>query len=153
MINKIDNPELIEALADLEVSLETPFVPGELESWAQNVQTRLTDLQPLLVNQVQKVNSPLLEEIKTEDPGLLSRVENLRTRDEECLEELETLLRTIGTLNELVCELEPNETKLKTQLNDLVRQGLDFVIGVRTQLVALQTWHQEAFVRDRGVVD
>ncbi len=153
MADAFDNPELMNALADLEVALETPFVPGELESWAQDVQRALVRVDPLLRKQISEVNAAMLEEIETEDAGLLSRVADLRERDQKSLSELETLLRTLGTLNEIAGEVEPDETKLKSQLDELARSGLALVISVRTQLVSLRTWLQEAFDRDRGTVD
>ena len=148
-----DNKKLLDALATLESALESPFVEGELESWVQNAHAALQRVDPLLRHQIAEVNTPLLDEIETEDPGLIARVEQMRECDEKCLSELNSLNRTFETLSDLVDDIEPNETKLKSQLDDLVQRGLKFVIQVRTQLVALRTWLQEAFDRDRGTVD
>lgn len=153
MATDSDTPELTEALAKLETCFETPFVPGDLESWAHNARESLGRVDPLLRRQIRDVHAPQLKAIGSEDPELLARVDQLRAGDEQCLAKLEALQRTFETLDELASDIEPDETKLKTQLDELVKDGLAFVIHVRKQIVALRTWLQEAFDRDRGTVD
>lgn len=148
-----DNPSLTYALSMLEACLETPFVPGELESWVHGARSAINRVGPLLRRQIDEVHAPQLKQIAVEDPGLLSRADDLREGDVQSLAKLEELSRTFETLDTIVAQIEPDETKLKAQLADVVKDGLTFVIHVRTQEVALRTWLQEAFDRDRGTVD
>lgn len=153
MITQIENADLMESLATFETCLETPLVPGELESWAENARKSLEQVAPRLRDVIDNNHGPVLKQIVSEDPGLQGRVDDLRVGDAECIAELESVTRTFETLDEIAAAIEPDETKLKQQLDELIEQGLKFVIQVRTQVVSVRTWLQEAFDRDRGVVD
>lgn len=153
MTTEPDHPALTEALAAFETSLPTPFVPGELESWVRDARDAVSRFDPLLRTRLVRVHDPELQQIATEDPDLLSRVEDLREGDRRSLADLASLRRTLDSLDVLAPEREPFETKLEGQLDELVRQGLDFVLHVRRQEVALRTWLQEAYDRDRGTLD
>jgi hypothetical protein len=153
MTTTTTNTELMKSLAVLEKCLETPLVPGDLEAWAENARTSLQDVDRHVRNVIRNEHASVLKQIESEDAELQGRVDELRAGDQACLDELQTLTRTFASLDELAAAIEPDETKLKEQLDELVKQGLAFVIQVRTQVVSVRTWLQEAFDRDRGTVD
>jgi hypothetical protein len=49
--------------------------------------------------------------------------------------------------------IEPDELKLHEEVNALIHDGLAFMIDWQQQEIALRSWLQEAFTRDRGVAD
>lgn len=147
------NAELLDALMHLETALETPFVPGELEAWVTALNTAAKNVSPLLKHQIATVHAAEIKQIESEDKEMLQRVDDLRKTDADNLECLEKLSRAAGTLKEMALKIEPDETRFKEQLDDLVEDGLRFVICVRKQEVGLKTWLWEALARDRGVGD
>lgn len=145
--------DLQQSLARLEECLETPLVPGELEAWIKTLRQAVGAFGPLFRRQVGEVHAAELSEIGSEDPELFGRVNELLHEDERNLQRFQFLERSIETLSELISEIEPDETRFKQHVDDLVEEGLQFVIAVRRQEVAIRTWLQEAFNRDRGDVD
>lgn len=142
-----------EVLDGLEQQLETPVVPGELESWTGEAQLAMARLAHALRHRVEDVHDEQLAEIAAEDAELVIRVEALRGEDEALLEEVDRLRSRAAKLNEAAPRAEPNERRLGRGVDAFVEEALAFVIRVRKQEVALRTWYQEAFQRDRGVAD
>jgi len=141
------------ALEKLEMSVETPLVPGEMERWigavSENWQTLVPLLQPLITEQ----HLAQFQEIRQEDPGLTHRVERMQAEDEGIEQAAEALGRQIEQMKLDISKGEPDEASLKPELKHFVGDVLRFIIRVRMQEQAVRTWLQEAFMRDRGTVD
>ena len=149
---KAQQKELQRKLEDFEECAETPFVPGELESWLTAAGKAYDELRPQFQLQTDHIHAEEFAEIAEEDPELLSRVEEMRQEDQE----LKTLCNDIANrLKEFQRKVEKgaSETDLKEDLEQFVSIGLDFVMRVRKQEVTVRTWLMEAFTRDRGTVD
>lgn len=144
---------LLESLAELELALETPVVPGELERWTSAVEQALTVVEPLLVEVIEKEHSQNINQISQEDPGLLRVAAQLTEGDYESLQSLKNLRHQVGRLATVAEVVEPDEARLEDPLNTFISAGLEFIIHARKQEVALDTWMMEAINRDRGVVD
>ena len=142
----------LESLQDFETTLETPIISGELIDWAEATKLACEELGKILCNDLQDSHAELFSRILKEDNEMGSRVESLRTIDEELRDQdwigvqqsLNLLLKSAG-------EVERDESQLTDQLNKTVDQALAFVIKARTQETAISTWFMEAFNRDRGV--
>jgi hypothetical protein len=145
--------EVLNAVGHLATCLETPQVPGELEHWMATVRQAADGAGQLLRRRLATVHKTDYAEIAAADPGLLHRVEQMKTEDARSLELLDALGKRIEVLDDKVRRVEPNELAIADELQGLVDQGLAFVIQVQKQEVARRTWLQEAFNRDRGVVD
>lgn len=144
---------LLEALAELEANIETPFVPGELERWINDVHGAFQRLRPLLDHQISDVHPQQYDEIREEDEELFRRVDQMRQEDADIIETASQLSEEIPKLQTAAANVEPDEAKLRTAFDGFVESVLDFIIRVRTQEQALRTWLMEAFTRDRGDVD
>jgi len=153
MTSEQSQRDLHTALDALETSLETPFVPGELERWMNAVQTAFNEARPLVQQRIETDHPQQLADIEGQDPELTNRVEGLKQEDRHLLEELDKLAGWIDEFAIKVPEVEPDEARMREELNNLVHAGLEFIIRVRTQETALRTWLQEAIERDRGPVD
>lgn len=145
--------ELLAALARLETSLETPIVPGELANWCQTARQECEEVDRLLRQQITAVHRDLLQQILREDPGLAARVDELRQADLRLLEQSEAVRASFERLCKAAAGMEPDEARLEGSPQEVVDEGLQFVLAVRKQETALTTWYVEAFERDRGVVD
>lgn len=142
-----------DALAALEKALETPLVPGELESWVQETQGAADEAARLLDRQIEVVHRDVLAEIEEQDAGLEARVEEVRQGDRTSRELLRTFQGRLGDLAARVEQIEPDEKQAEGAIVAVVEIGLKFVIHARTQETALETWLLEAFDRDTGTVD
>jgi hypothetical protein len=144
---------LLEALADLELALETPVIPGEMERWTAAVGQALDAVEPLLVEAIDKEHAHSIDQISQEDPGLLHVAGRLTEGDHESLQSLKKFRNQLGQLARGAERVEPDEARLETPLEKFINAGLGFIIHVRKQEAALDTWLVEALNRDRGVVD
>lgn len=145
--------ELIRSLTRLEKRLETPHVPGELPTWIRAIKEELTELGPCLKRQISDLHHRDFSEIGKQDPGLLSRVEQLEAEDVEIADEYQQLTHRVENIVESASRTEPDEQQLDPSVNECVERGLSFVLHVRKQQMAIKTWLLEAFDRDRGTVD
>jgi len=141
------------ALEKLEMSVETPLVPGEMERWIGAVSECWQTLVPLLQPLITEQHLAQFQEIRQEDPGLTHRVESMRADDEGIKQAAEELSRQIDQLKRDIRKGEPDEASLTSGLKPFVGDVLRFIIRVRMQEQAVRTWLQEAFMRDRGTVD
>jgi len=78
---KTQQDQLQEALADFEERVSVPLVPGELESWLEEVETAWQALWPQLQVQTQYIHAKEFTQIAEEDPELSSRVREMREED------------------------------------------------------------------------
>jgi hypothetical protein len=145
--------ELRQALRQLELSLETPVVAGELPDWATAVQDSLACVGVLLTRQIEILHADEFAEIVEEDSGLLTRVDRLTKEDGQVAEQFAELSQRAARLTESAWGVEPDEGQLRPDVERLVDSGLSFVTRVRKQETAITTWLLEAFDRDRGTVD
>lgn len=153
-MSRTEQPQPFEAALDkLEVCLETPFVPGELERWFEDLQQAVAALDELLRPQFQEVHERQLEEIFEQDPGLQHRVEQIRREDARVAAQFDLLAQRVGTMAKSASKAGPDEASLKEDCYKLVEDGLAFVIAARKQQVAVRTWLVEAFDRDCGTMD
>jgi hypothetical protein len=148
-----EQQRLHEALAALEASVETPFVPGEFERWMSEVESAWKKLRTCLDWLIATRHPQDFAEIRQEDLELSPRVEQMRQEDAEIQQQAETLGQQIPPLQAAVAHVEPDEARLAPRLEALARDALNFVIRVRKQEQAVRTWLGEAFNRDRGTVD
>jgi hypothetical protein len=150
--NNTDN-DLRGALETFETSLATPIVSGELTVWSDHVRAAWTRLLPLVRKQLTKLHPKQYDEITGQDPELFAQIDKLKAEDaalDECSRGLDQTTERVAKLAPLV---EPDERKFSEHMAHLQKHGTEFVARVRKQQVAVQTWYQEAFVRDRGVAD
>lgn len=145
--------KLLEALADLEASVETPFVPGELEPWIAAVDEAFQHLRPRLDWSSTHVHPQQFDEIDHEDPELMRRVDQMRQEDAAIKEAARQLAEQIPKLETVVSAIEPDEAGMTAVMDEFVQAMLNLIVRVRTQEQAVRTWLMEAFDRDLGAVD
>jgi hypothetical protein len=147
------NAQLADALQTLEKRLETPIVPGELTSWANEAAAALRALERDLREQVEETHPRQYREIHRQDDGLARRVEQLQEQDGHLLELLVDVRRIADELKNNADQIEPDEALAADAHAALVEKGLQLVIAARMQEEAISTWYVEAFSRDHGDVD
>jgi hypothetical protein len=145
--------DLKEALTALEVSVLTPIVPGELPTWAEQVQATWTEASAQIHHHVKQLHPRQYEEIAEQDPELLPRIELLKVEDQAIALECEEFNKLIGRVTRYTPEVEPDEGKASRDIQSLVDGATQFISRVRKQSIGVQTWFSEAFARDRGAVD
>ena len=145
--------DLKNALAAFETSLLAPSVSGELSTWLQEVQKTWEEAPAQIHYHVKHLHPRQYEEIAKQDAELLPRIDQLRKDDEAIEEQREKLSQSIGRVGQHAPKLEPDEEKAQKHVKSMVDDGMAFLIGVRKQEVAVQTWYVEAFNRDGGAVD
>jgi hypothetical protein len=89
------NGKLIDAVEQLEVSLQSPIVPGEMVAWAETLRRSLNSLHSPLKEQINQVHQQTIKQIAIEDPELTVRAVNLNSTDEQNLQEFERLLKYV----------------------------------------------------------
>jgi len=145
--------ELTQALAALERALETPLVSGELVTWLQEVQQVISQLAPEIHERIEHDHPQLLAQILQQDLELASHVEQLRDEDQAIVQHFALLRRGIDELSSVAASIEPQENKLRGHRQELIQDGIEFILRLHKQEVAIDTWYREAFFRIRGVGD
>jgi hypothetical protein len=140
-------------LREFETCLETPFVPGEMERWMDSTRSAWERLSPAFLDRFEVEQPELFDQIAADDPELLERVDELRQHNGQVLALHRDLSGFIERLSQHVPRFEPDEKRLDEQLNQLVEEGLRFIIEARKQEVGLRTWMLEAYQRETGPVD
>ena len=153
MTGKDPQKQFHDALERLELGLETPFVPGDLEQWFAALSEAVRETDELIHPLFERTHKAQLNEIFQEDPGLEHRVEQLQRQDRETLEQFERFASKVERLAATASKVEPDEARIKKSCYKLAEEGLAVVIAARKQEVAIRTWLIEALERDRGVVD
>ncbi|HRX79999.1 MAG TPA: hypothetical protein P5307_13100 [Pirellulaceae bacterium] len=147
------NDHFVKALEDLETSLETPLISGDLTDWVTTVQRACEHLDVLLRGDVQREHAALYVTISQEDPELARRVEKLRATDEQSLVDFGNVQLSLKKLLDRAQLDEQDEAKAKLLSTEVVKQALAFVISARTQETVIATWFSESFNRDSGFGD
>ena len=144
----------LRALDDLETSLETPVMAGELIGWVTTVKHMSEAVGSLLRNDVPRKHSALFAMIARQDAELSNRVQTLKAKDEQLA------MVDFGSVECRLAELlghaesaAEDERKVAQARDDIVRQALAFVIRARTQETEIAAWFSEAFNRDSGSGD
>lgn len=148
-----NDQEFRAAVESLETCLMTPRVPGELERWIDAAEKGIECVGTVLARQIDQEHRDYFQQITSEDPELHARVEQLKLGDERCRERHQTLWDRVRSLKKGVPQVEPDEGRLEPALVEFCDNGLSLVLDLRKQEVAIETWLQEAFSRDRGTGD
>lgn len=136
-----------------ETSLLTPIVSGDLTDWLEALCNAWRAVGARLDDEYFRERTRLYDSIATQDPELLPRVEQLRSEDVAIAQECALFRRTMERLGGNASKLEPVEDPAQQFTQKVIDQGLALVTRVRRQNIAVQTWYNEAFNRDRGTVD
>jgi hypothetical protein len=145
--------DLDKALKYLSLCLEDPCVPGELEGWTRAVWEALEAVRPVLRKHLTLDHQEHFARITEEDSEMFRQVTLLRKEDRNILQHLESLAELTKKLLQRAPRVEPNEAQVHEEVSALITDGLAFVVQVQRQEIAIRTWLQEAFLRDRGVAD
>lgn len=178
---KTQQEQLQAELANFEQCASTPLVPGELDSWLDEVRAAWQALWPQLQVQTQYIHAKEFAQIAQEDPELSSRVREMREEDtalmaltDQLSDQLKWMEKRLedGTAEPEFAEkvtgpdnkdIDPTsrdfqdkgamETDLKQDLDQFVAESLSLVSRIRKQEVTVRTWLMEAYTRDKGVMD
>ncbi|HMF17411.1 MAG TPA: hypothetical protein VKE98_09405 [Gemmataceae bacterium] len=145
--------DLDGALRNLSLCLEEPCVPGELEGWIKAVWEAVERARPLLYKHLTRNHQDHFASIVEEDTEMFRQVTLLKKEDQNILQHFHAVSERVSKLLEKAPRVGPNEAQLHEDVSGLITDGLSFVIQVQRQGIAIRTWLQEAFVRDRGVGD
>ena len=145
--------DLITALTTFETSLLSPTVSGQLAPWLEEVQKSWEEASAQIHFHVKHLHPRQYEEISKQDPELLSRIDQLRAEDEAIEQQRAQLSQSIGRVEQHVPKMGSDEEKAQKYTKAIIDAGTAFLIQVRKQEVAVQTWYVEAFNRDGGAVD
>lgn len=141
------------ALDDFEECANTPVVPGEFRKWMQSLTQSFQRLLNRSERQRKQVHSEEFQEIAEEDPGLLQRVAQLREEDQAVAGGEMQLAKQLASLSKQAAAADWDEAALGDQRARLTDAARELVTRTRAQEVAVRTWLQEVFTRDRGTVD
>jgi uncharacterized protein (DUF3084 family) len=145
--------DLRPVLAAFEESLLAPTVSGELTTWLEQVQKSWEEASAQIHFHAKHLHPRQYDEISKQDPELFPRIEQLQAEDEAIEQQRAQLSQAIGRVCQHAPKLEPDEEKAQKYIKTIVDDGTAFLIRVRKQEVAVQTWYVEAFNRDGGAVD
>jgi hypothetical protein len=145
--------ELDTSLRATEERLATPRVPGELEGWAADVAESLRRVHEMLTRVRSTEHASLFASIEEADPGLMSRIEELRTADGEHGRELGVLAERFDALRAGLEKSDLPEARVESPIETLIDETVLLLFRVRRSEVALATWLVESVDRDRGEGD
>jgi predicted nuclease with TOPRIM domain len=156
MLNERVDPvreKVQDGLGHVSVCLETPCVPGEMDQWAAAVRDALEHAKPFVRDRLATNHRDHYKGIAEQDTEMFRQVAKLKAEDKRLEDALEALHKRAGSLAEKAARLEPDEARLRDDFKELRHDGLEFLIQWQQQEVALRSWLQEAFNRERGVGD
>jgi hypothetical protein len=145
--------ELLTRLDELKGRLEAAWSNENRLLWSGGMRSALEEFDSLWRRRVAQNHHEVFSRIRTEDTGLIRRVEQLREKDNEILKQLEDLKRQSEWLVKQTQEAEFHGDELTPAVTELKREGLAFVKTVRAHHDEITHWFLEAFHRDRGIVD
>ena len=141
---------LQESLAQLETSLLSPSISGELLEWVANVGKATAELQPRLETYIQDVAHPQYKEIARSDNELLYRVEQAMADDQKLLEGLQSFCSELDSLTRRAPDALKDELMVASLRQDVEKRGTPVVLSIRKHELAVGEWLNEALFRDRG---
>ncbi len=150
---KTHDESVATALAELERTLLTPLIPGEVETWAQAAWRAFAVAAPLLQQRIRCVHAEEISQILDDDPELSAQVQRLRETGNQILAAMENLGLKLSRLARITPALEPNEAPAAEIAKRLSQQGIELVVSIRRQDEEIRTWQSESVLRDRGPVD
>jgi hypothetical protein len=142
-----------DALERLETCAGAPVIEGEMPDWLECVDKAMGDLKPRLEQQLGEVHRAELSQIRREDQEMFRHVDDLQAEDQRIAESFRALQERLPILRQLAARVEPDEKRAGKSVEEFADNALQFVMRIRKQETAFQTWLMEAFTRDRGVVD
>lgn len=145
------NKEFLQAIQSLERCLLTPRVPGELEYWLKNSKAAIDAVGAAMAQQFGDEHRTAFNQITSQDSDMYNRVDQLKIGDTQSREQYDALRVRVHQLEKDAPGVEPDEGRLGAELRRLCESGLSLVTQLRKQEVAIDTWLQEAFQRDRGI--
>lgn len=145
--------DLKTVLAEFETDLLTPIVSGGLAGWIDEAKKSWAEASTQIHYCIKHHHPRQFDEIGKQDAELLPRIELLQAEDDAIEQQREQISTAVTRVAEHVPKLEPDEEKAQKYTKALVDEGTAFLIRVRKQEAAVQTWYVEAFNRDGGAVD
>ncbi|MGE0609708.1 MAG: hypothetical protein AB7O62_21640 [Pirellulales bacterium] len=144
---------LQSTMIDLEAALLTPVVAGELADWVASVQKAAATFNTDFVRCVRSDLHPKYREIAKTDNDLMSHVQQLLKTDHELFEAMASFQDDAAALRQLAEVAGQEEVRVVEYQQDLEKNGLNLIMRIKKQHVAVATWLDEAHCRDRGVGD
>ncbi len=144
---------LDDRLAELEVTLSTPRLSGELSEWSQRVCQAAQGLASVLEVELAQLRQEQFQVLLAEDTSLACRVDEIKAADEANRRVSREIAEQLCGIASETAARSDAETEFQSQVAELAEAGLRLVVDVRKQETAMNTWYQEAFQRDRGVAD
>jgi len=135
------------ALNQLGAALKATVASGKQRAWAGAIGDALTSLDKPLRESLTDMHDELFRAIIEQDDGLLRRVEQLKEADAEILVSLDELQRR----TEIV--IHNDNQQIMADATKLTTDGETFLARIRVHRDEVTTCLQEAFNRDRGIVD
>ena len=145
--------QLRTALVKLEQCMDTPVVPGGLDAWLTSCRELWVEVEAALQLRIDEGHAELLEEIASQDPELLPRVEQLLEEDRVLVKNVRQLRNDADWLAAGCRQEHANQQKIDEQLQHFTKESLAWAQRIRAQETAIVTWFHEAFNRDRGTGD
>jgi hypothetical protein len=145
-------PNIKPALESLETLFAAPMVPGEHVAWTESLTAEWESLEPQ-IRQHLGAHEQQYKQMLEVDQEMFKRVELLRQEDQAIAAELDGLGELIERLRLKTPVAVPNEARTDKEREALSDGGLAFVMRLRKQEGAIDTWFSEAFNRDRGAGD
>lgn len=142
-----------DALQRLEEQLELPYVSGNLQSWSENLQQLLQETNERLRAEIEQEHDRTFKTIIKNHGNLAQQVDKLRAEDQELLPALDSLRQQVDQFANNIDETVLARQQFEAKRERLVSDALAFVIRVRKQRAAIDTWLGEALQRDNGVGD
>jgi hypothetical protein len=145
-------PNIKPALEAIETLFAAPMVPGEHVAWTEELTSKWESLEPQ-IRQHLGAHEQQYKQMLEVDQEIFKRVELLRQEDQAIAAELDGIDELVERLRIKTPVAVPNEARTDKEREALTNRGLAFVVRLRKQEVAIDTWFSEAFNRDRGPGD
>jgi len=144
----------LKSLTDLETSLATPVVSGELTEWVTNALRDCERVKAILLRDVQNIHADLYSIILRENVDLSAQVEKLRAADAQIAHsDCDEVISSLNQIKRQARLARQDEAKLSGALANVIDLAMEFVIAARGQETAISAWLSEAFNRDLGSGD
>lgn len=144
----------LKSLSDLETSLATPVVAGELTEWVTSVLGYCEHVRSMLLGDVANIHAELLSSILRQNVDLSAQVEKLRATDLQISHsDCDEILATLKQIQMDARSAKKDEAKLSEAVASLIKRAMEFVVAARGQETAISAWLSEAFNRDLGSGD